>query len=350
MRLILACRRFVLWSPAEARSRARPIIRQRTRARTPRPALPWQPHRSAARRRPQIMHERHEGMEAIGKAMQSLHRQLDSANPDINVIRAADVDDGLEPAARSRAGSRPEPDPTSARPAPRPRSGQQHELISCQGEGLCGSGPGAQRGRQGRRPEQVMALHETSIRPARPVTTRSARPSIERWPLRQAAASGTCRCGSFHWLLAALIAFSWWSAEYDHTDWHIWSGIVILTLLVFRLLWGFFGSSTARFASFVRGPGAVCGYLRGDWTRDGPYAARRAQRPRLVRAVAVQVGLGLFAEDEDGLYAGTARSLVSIDTSDRVRELHATWFYVLLGVIALHVAAILFYRVRGGKS
>ena len=66
-----------------------------------------------------------------------------------------------------------------------------------------------------------------------------------------------------HWLLAALIAFSWWSVHNHHTDWHIWSGIAILTLLIFRLLWGFFGSSTARWTGFIRGPRGVVDYLRG---------------------------------------------------------------------------------------
>ena len=66
----------------------------------------------------------------------------------------------------------------------------------------------------------------------------------------------------FHWVLTALIAFSWWSVKNHEIEWHIWSGIAILTLLVFRLLWGLFGSSTARFASFVRGPAVVRDYLR----------------------------------------------------------------------------------------
>jgi cytochrome c556 len=35
-----------------------------------------------------IMHERHEAMEGLGKAMKTLHRQLESGKPDINVIRA----------------------------------------------------------------------------------------------------------------------------------------------------------------------------------------------------------------------------------------------------------------------
>ena len=37
----------------------------------------------------------------------------------------------------------------------------------------------------------------------------------------------------FHWLLAALIGFRWWSVKYDHASWHIWSGCAILTLLIY---------------------------------------------------------------------------------------------------------------------
>ena len=50
-------------------------------------------------------------------------------------------------------------------------------------------------------------------------------------------------------------------------------------------------------------------------------------------AVAIQVGLGLFSEDEDGLYLGPLSRLVSSDTSDKIRDLHELWFNVLLGLI-----------------
>src|SRR5256885_13842207 len=96
-----------------------------------------------------------------------------------------------------------------------------------------------------------------------------------------------------HWLLAALIAFSWWSVKNHHTDWHIWSGCAILTLLIFRLLWGFVGSSTARFANFVRGPRAVAGFLRGQWAGVGHNPLGALSVLALFAAVAVQVGLGL---------------------------------------------------------
>jgi cytochrome b len=153
-----------------------------------------------------------------------------------------------------------------------------------------------------------------------------------------------------HWLLAALIAFSWWSVKNDHTDWHIWSGIAILTLLLFRLLWGFFGSSTARFANFVRGPGHVVRYLRGDWRGIGHTPLGALSIITLFLVTAIQVGLGLFNEDDDGLFAGPLANFVSPDTTDKIRELHELNFNLLLGLIGLHVAAILYYRIVRGKK
>jgi cytochrome b len=153
-----------------------------------------------------------------------------------------------------------------------------------------------------------------------------------------------------HWLLAGLIAFSWWSVHHHHTDWHIWSGIAILTLLIFRLLWGFVGSSTARWVGFVRGPRAVADYLKGKWTGIGHTPLGALSVVAMFLAVAVQVGLGLISEDEDGIFMGPLARLVSTDTSDTARDIHEFLFeYVILSLIALHVAAILFYRFRGRK-
>ena len=119
----------------------------------------------------------------------------------------------------------------------------------------------------------------------------------------------------FHWTLVALIAFSWWSVKNHHTDWHIWSGISILTLLIFRLLWGLVGSSTARFANFVRGPRQVLRYLRGDWRGIGHTPLGALSVVALMLATAVQVGLGLFNEDDDGLYAGPLANFLRPVTS-----------------------------------
>ena len=147
----------------------------------------------------------------------------------------------------------------------------------------------------------------------------------------------------FHWMLAALIGFSWWSAENDHMDWHIWSGFGILTLLIFRFLWGFFGSSTARFSSFVRGPKAVSGYLRGQWRGIGHNPLGALSVLALLAATLVQVGLGLFSSDEDGLFSGPLATWVDLDLSEEITDLHDKFFDILLILIGVHIAAILFY-------
>ena len=151
----------------------------------------------------------------------------------------------------------------------------------------------------------------------------------------------------FHWLLVGLIGLSWWSAEYHFDDIHIWSGIAVLSLLIFRILWGFFGSSTARFASFVKGPKAVFGYLQGTWRGIGHNPLGALSVIALLGIVGIQVGLGLFASDEDGIMQGPLARLIGFDAQETVTELHEDLFNVLLALAALHVAAILFYKLRG---
>lgn len=156
----------------------------------------------------------------------------------------------------------------------------------------------------------------------------------------------------FHWTLVALIAFSWWSAEERHTQWHVWSGIAVLTLLIFRLLWGFVGSSTARFSSFVRGPAAILSYVRdvNGWREIGHNPLGALSVIALLLLIAVQVGLGLFSSDADGLVTGPLTHLVSIDMSDELTGLHDDIFDVLLIFMGLHVAAVLFYHLFLGKK
>ena len=147
----------------------------------------------------------------------------------------------------------------------------------------------------------------------------------------------------FHWTLVGLIAFSWWSAEEHQYDLHLWSGMAVVTLILFRLLWGLFGSSTARFANFVRGPAAVRDYLGGQWRGIGHNPLGALSVIALLGLVALQAGLGLFASDEDGLLLGPLSGFISGNASEQVTELHEDLFNVLLVLIVLHVAAILFY-------
>lgn len=154
-----------------------------------------------------------------------------------------------------------------------------------------------------------------------------------------------------HWAFVALIAFSWWSAEYGEIEWHLRSGFTLMFLLLFRILWGFLGSSTARFGSFVTGPRRVLAYLRDPsrWHGAGHSPLGALSVVALLGLMLLQVGLGLLLSDEDGVIAGPLNRLVDFETAEWAHEIHELLFNVLLGFIALHVAAILFYRWRGQR-
>lgn len=148
-----------------------------------------------------------------------------------------------------------------------------------------------------------------------------------------------------HWLFVFCLALSWWSAEQRAMDWHRYSGYALLGLLIFRIYWGFAGSSSARFASFMRGPRDVIAYLRG--TREQRTAGHNPLGGWSVAAMLTlmlaQVLIGLFVSDVDGLESGPLSHLVSFDASRTLAEVHEVVFNVILGWVALHIAAILFY-------
>jgi cytochrome b len=153
-----------------------------------------------------------------------------------------------------------------------------------------------------------------------------------------------------HWALVLLIAFSWWSAEAERLQWHRISGYVILGLLVFRIVWGFVGSGTARFASFVRGPSATLAYAKGLLGRG--YVASPGHNPlgalsvlAILATLLAQICTGLFAVDVDGLESGPLSDRVSFDTGRQFAEWHELSFSVLQVLVVLHLAAIVFYAV-----
>jgi len=151
---------------------------------------------------------------------------------------------------------------------------------------------------------------------------------------------------AFHWAIVLMVPAMWGLHKLDRMDLHVLLGQAMLALILFRLIWGAIGGSTARFASFVRGPRAVLAYARG---RAGaafghnPIGGWSALLMLLL--LAVQIGLGLFATDEDGLVSGPLSHLVTYESARILAERHETIFKILLGVIALHVAAVLYYRL-----
>ncbi len=149
-----------------------------------------------------------------------------------------------------------------------------------------------------------------------------------------------------HWLLVLLLPFSWWTAETRQLEWHRWSGYTLLGLVIFRIYWGLLGSSTARFARFLRGPGTVIAYLRGRWNVTAGHNPLGALSViALLGLLLLQIVLGLFAEDIDGLESGPLASYVSFRTGRAAAEWHGVVFDVLMYLVLLHVLAVLYYVI-----
>jgi cytochrome b len=147
-----------------------------------------------------------------------------------------------------------------------------------------------------------------------------------------------------HWLMVLAVGGAWWTAESGRMDWHAYCGYALLALVSFRLWWGFFGSSTARFSQFVRGPRQIASYLRGRWPHvpgHNPLGALSVLA--LLLLLFTQVVLGLFTVDVDGIESGPLSTYVSFDAGRLAAEWHDRVFDALLWLIGLHVAAVLYY-------
>ena len=154
----------------------------------------------------------------------------------------------------------------------------------------------------------------------------------------------------FHWLLAAAIIGLIVTGKVGGNAmvWHLRLGYVVFALLIFRLAWGFIGGYWSRFASFFPTPARMGRYFRKQSTPEdlaghNPLGALSVIAMLLI--IALQLASGLMADDEIA-FSGPLTPLVSSDTVYLATDFHKDFGQLLVIVLAaLHVLAILFYRV-----
>jgi cytochrome b len=161
----------------------------------------------------------------------------------------------------------------------------------------------------------------------------------------------------FHWALVAGIASAWISMQFatqlgDPTlKWHRWNGMFILTLLTWRLLWGFAGGSTSRFSAFLTWPWNALRYLfaaaKGE---KQPYLGHNPAGTWMIIilfvAVAAQAKLGLYTLEHNEIAAGPLyRTIIDEEALTKtIQSWHRRGFYLLLGLIGVHVMVNLVYQ------
>lgn len=158
----------------------------------------------------------------------------------------------------------------------------------------------------------------------------------------------------FHWLTAVLVVAAYVTSRLDWMNAHAKAGDAILTLVIFRLLWGFFGSETARFSRFVVSPRAALSHLAQLFRREPDRAA--GHNPAGAFMVLALLAL-LLAEALSGLYVGNdvvdqgpLTELVPAPIANAITALHRIFWDALLAAVALHTVAIATYAIAKGHN
>lgn len=135
-----------------------------------------------------------------------------------------------------------------------------------------------------------------------------------------------------HWLLAGGFVLAWLTSESEELRLvHAFAGGTVIGVVLFRIVWGLVGTRHARFASFVRGPGAALGYLWGLLTGSAPHAT--GHNPAGGWAVVALLALGLLA--------GTSGWLLYNEIGGEMFEdLHEGLATAMLLVVLLHLAGV----------
>ncbi|MEM5294431.1 cytochrome b/b6 domain-containing protein [Burkholderia sp. JPY481] len=158
----------------------------------------------------------------------------------------------------------------------------------------------------------------------------------------------------FHWLVVALVAAAYITLKLNWIDWHVRVGETLLALVIFRLLWGCFGSETARFRSFVASPAAALRHLRRLFHREpdvqvGHNAAGGWMVLFLLALLLTETLSGLYVNN-DIADEGPLSELVPAWLANAISALHGLLWYVLLAAMALHVLVIAVYAVAKGHN
>jgi cytochrome b len=146
----------------------------------------------------------------------------------------------------------------------------------------------------------------------------------------------------FHWSLVSLFILAFVTG--DETEWlHLAAGYAIAVLILLRIIWGFVGPQHARFSDFVRTPREVIGYVRSAIPlRASRYLGHNpAGGAMIIALLAMLIGISAsgFMMTTDAFWG-----------AQWVEDLHEWLVYTTLGLIALHVAGVVFSSIEHGEN
>ena len=154
----------------------------------------------------------------------------------------------------------------------------------------------------------------------------------------------------FHWTLVVCIGLMYYTATSGHMQWHLYIGLFLLFLMIFRIIWGFLGSETARFRNFIKGPKAIKNYITGHFSENeqpGHNPLGALMVIALITLVILQIVTGLFSADENsyGVFDGYLKHLISDGAATTIVRIHKNLFWIIIGFACVHVISIFLYAI-----
>lgn len=150
----------------------------------------------------------------------------------------------------------------------------------------------------------------------------------------------------FHWALVVSATGAFVTVKLGGLwmDWHVRFGLIVLGLIAFRIIWGVVGPRYARFGHFIRGPMTVVRFMRGQYDHGAGHNPLGALSVvALLSVFGFQAFSGLFADDD--IFTVGPLAFLSTSWSATFTGLHKLNQWIMLALVALHVATIAWYQL-----
>lgn len=146
----------------------------------------------------------------------------------------------------------------------------------------------------------------------------------------------------FHWLFAGsfLTAFTIANTVDDESTnfaYHMLAGLVMGFIVLWRILWGFIGSTHARFSDFSLNPHSLLQYGKGVLTGTGRLWAGHNPASSWAAIIMIVLALGL---------AVTGYLMANGRAGERFEDLHELLANAFIGVVILHVAGVILHTLQ----
>jgi cytochrome b len=167
----------------------------------------------------------------------------------------------------------------------------------------------------------------------------------------------------FHWSLVLFYTIAYLSEDIELI--HVYTGYVVLGLILFRVLWGLIGTKYARFSNFIYGKNAAFVYLKSLFTmKPKHYIGHNPIAGWMILALLVTIfsvawtGLQLYADSGKGPLAEVNVELISETYSDDDREqsesiweeIHEGLASLTLLLVCIHVTGVILSSMIHGEN